>query len=395
MRVLHLTDVLPPSIGGIETALATLFSELRDLDHTVLTAQPPGSDGQHLGYHLRIRYLPMDSVVESLARLLLPGALRANRQMIAFPLHEWFRREAVRLSPTDVVHMHSYSIFRRYAGITARHPSWPMKPLVTWLSNLGTYGPRLLFTDHSLFGGPRSLFESVGNGLLLESLRFVVCVEASGKRNVDEFSRRSGRAIRTWMIPNPIDLKRFRPASHSHPEPLIVGYAGRFEKEGLDEVLRLIGAAPKWVQFQLALAVDASRRLEAEAEVGESPNLKVRWNVPYSEMPGFYNSVHVTLNPFAFGIPRTVYESLACGRPVVSLLREGVPNDVPTPAAPAIAAGDVQLLYKLLASFRQESQLDVQAKEARRFAEETFAASEIAARYRTVYEEIARFNSRS
>jgi len=215
--------------------------------------------------------------------------------------------------PADLVHIHSFAAFRYFAGIGDRHPTRLFALLVDWLRYFDAYQHPVLFTDHSLFGGPPEQFHAVRNDLLLERLRFVVCVERSGQANVQAFAAARGLPIRLWWIPNPIDTDAFRPGPLRPTNPLVLGYAGRYEKEGTKDVLRLAREAPAWVAFRLALAVSERDRAQAEQDVAEA-GVEVLWNVPYTAMPDFYRRLHVFLDPYTFGrhAPRSRH-SLAAG----------------------------------------------------------------------------------
>ncbi len=86
MHVLQLTDTLPPRIGGIETALLTLFRQMPDVRFTVLTAQRDahGAWGDHVQVH---RLALRDTVLR--VTCFLPPSLRRHSHLLAIPPHEW------------------------------------------------------------------------------------------------------------------------------------------------------------------------------------------------------------------------------------------------------------------------------------------------------------------
>ena len=381
--------MLPPHIGGIETALTTLFAELPEFQFTVLTAQPPSDALANLGPNVRIVHIPLEAFADVVVRRLLPRKHAGIRHVITFPIHEWARRSAAsRLAP-EIVHMHSYAMFRRYAGMATRHPDWPLGVFLDWLRDFGQYPEPFLFTDHSLFAGPPELFHRVRNGLLLERLREVVCVERSGLENVERFAREAGLPIRARWIPNPVDVALFRPAPLPSSDRVVIGYAARYEKEGFHEVLTLMEHAPDWVEFRLALAGSPEERVSAAAILQGAP-AHVEWNVPNAQMARFYHSIHLLVDPFAFGAPRTACESLACGRIVVRLRRDRVSEDLPSSLSPVADANDPASFYQLLERLRRTPQLERMGLAARDYAEETYSAKRVAEKYRAVYAEVAR-----
>ena len=385
MHVLQLTDTLPPRIGGIETALLTLFRQMPDVRFTVLTAQLDAHGAW--GDHVRVRRLALRDAVLRMTRF-LPPSLRRHSHLLAIPPHEWQRRMAASSLPADLVHIHSFAAFRYFAGIGDRHPTRLFALLVDWLRYFDAYQHPVLFTDHSLFGGPPEQFHAVRNDLLLERLRFVVCVERSGQANVQAFAAARGLPIRLWWIPNPIDTDAFRPGPLRPTNPLVLGYAGRYEKEGTKDVLRLAREAPAWVAFRLALAVSERDRAQAEQDVAEA-GVEVLWNVPYTAMPDFYRRLHVFLDPYTFGAPRTALEALACGRVVIRLLGERGTPELPGDVSPALDARDSAHFFRDFARFRDPEILQRFGNRARALAEAVYAAPKVAASYRDVFRAVA------
>src|SRR5207302_6560442 len=89
VHVVQLTDTLPPRLGGIETALLTLFRQMPDVRFTVLTAQRDahGAWGDHVRVH---RLALRDTVLR--VTCLLPPSLRRHSPLLAIPPPEWLRR---------------------------------------------------------------------------------------------------------------------------------------------------------------------------------------------------------------------------------------------------------------------------------------------------------------
>ena len=353
----------------------------------MLTAQPPSGKDHGLGRRFQVRYIPLERILDALAKSLLPAGLRSYRRLLVFPPYEWVRRRLATSISADIIHLHSYAVFRHYAGLLTTHPGWPIRPLLDWLCAFEEYGSRLLFTDHSLFAGPRDLFLAVGNDRLVEGLPNVVCVEKSGLENVRRCAADKGLVVRTWWIPNPVDMERFRAARLPSPGRIVVGYAGRYEKEGLRQVAELIESAPDWVDFRLALA-GPEEVASASSFLGTRKGVRVDWNVPYSRMPTFYESIHVLLDPFVFGAPRTACESLASGRPVVRLRGDRLSRDFPASVSPVFDPEPASF-FASLARLRDSGELGRMAGDARLYAEETYSAARVAQQYVRAYQEVA------
>ena len=309
--------------------------------------------------------------------------------MLAYPFHEFARRRMAASIPADLVHIHSFAAFGSYANRAARHPGPVSRSLVAWLRDFQGYHHRILFTDHSLFGGSRRQFDSIRSGLLVERLPHIVCVEKRGKANVAAYASEKGIDVRVWWIPNPVDTVRFHPASVPSTEQLVVGYAGRYEKEGTQEIFRLANEAPPGIQFRVALAIDPDQRTEAERKAKEV-GAQVAWNVSNEAMPRFYNGLHIFLNPFGFGIPRTVLEAMACGR-IVLRLTTGQEDDaeLPESISPRVDIREPAEVFREIWRLGERDLLARVGGASRQYAEEFYSAKLVASRYRETYTTVA------
>jgi len=390
VHVVLVSDVMPPAIGGIETALDTLLRLLTDIRFTVVARRPPSGRHPRFPPNVGIRYLSAGDLVQSIFSPLLPRNSRLHAPMISHVVHEWQRRKVVGSIDADLAHLHSYSAFRLVAGIWVRHPSYWTHRLLDWFRAFDEYGVPVLLTDHSLFGGGPEQFRSIFNGLLVDRLRFVICVEKSGKRNVDQYALEKGIDVKTGWIPNPIDSEVFAPAPYPENGVLCVGYAGRFEKEGTRDILALASKAPSWIRIRLALAVRPEDRDRASREVGGLP-VEVEWNVPNSDMPRFYQTLHVLLDPWSFGAPRTVLEAMSCGRAVMRIHPEPETDpELPLDIVPVLKAVDAARVYRALEQYRDPAVVRRAGRAGRALIERTYAAREVAAAYRRVYQQVSR-----
>jgi glycosyltransferase involved in cell wall biosynthesis len=171
---------------------------------------------------------------------------------------------------------------------------------------------------------------------------------------------------------------------------LLIGYAGRYEREGTQKILDLIENSPEWTEFRLALAI---KREDQDKVVGKvkPPRTRLVWNLPNAEMPSFYNSVHMFLDPWSFGAPRTSLEALSCGRVVVRLVDEdSSASELPAEVSPALKASTSASLFEGLSQFRDRELLASLGLASRLVAEETYSSQKVSAAYRRVYFELTR-----
>ncbi len=253
MHVVLVSDLFLPVLGGTESAVSTLLCSLPDVRFTVLTVQPVMGSAYPWGDNVVVRHMNLQHIINSIVRRLLPPSIRHHSGVVVYPIHELQVRLAASSTRADLVHLHSFLAFSSIASFAQRHVSRLTLNLADWLRDFDWYGHPLLFTDHSQFSGQWERFLSMHSDLLVERLRNVACVELSGKANVDRCAREKGLKVRTWWVPNPIDVQLFRPAPFPSTSKLIVGYAGRYSKEGLREIVELMNRRPDWVEFRLAL----------------------------------------------------------------------------------------------------------------------------------------------
>jgi len=387
MHVVHLVDVLPPGIGGIESALATLLNLMPDVRFTVVTPRHSGGQGYPWGSHVNVYELDAGDLVQRLVSPVLPARLRPASSLMAQLVHEVSRRRLAASMDADLVHMHSFPLFRFFANLRDKYPNVVTSYLVERLRAFNRLKRPLTFTDHSLFGGSRRQFESIQSGLLVERLENIVCVERSGKVNVDAYARERGLGIRSWWIPNPIDTERFRPGPLPSSSRLIIGYAGRWEKRGTEEIIGLTRALPDWAELRIALAVRSDEDLRSALSL-ERPGVKVFVNLPNSSMPEFYNSLHLLLDPWSFGAPRTALEAMSCGRVVVRWFSDETdvnPPEIPPEVSPTVRARGAQELFAHLSSFQDDLLLRGLGDASRALAEATYSSHRIVDAYRAVY----------
>jgi glycosyltransferase involved in cell wall biosynthesis len=138
-----------------------------------------------------------------------------------------------------------------------------------------------------------------------------------------ELSRRVDPAPVT-VIPNGVDVERFRPADRPPPEPCRFHFLGRLNEQKnvgllLDAVddLRRRAIAP----FRLLIVGDGPLRddlLRQARALGLDEVVEwMRW-VPRESMAAIYQGAHCVVNPSHYeGMSNVVLEAMACALPVI------------------------------------------------------------------------------
>jgi glycosyltransferase involved in cell wall biosynthesis len=121
---------------------------------------------------------------------------------------------------------------------------------------------------------------------------------------------------RVWILPNGVDLDRFRPMDQAQCQKTVGFDPGQFH------VLFPNGKGDPRKRIELAIeAVQALRSLKVDAKLDVLPR------VPHDQVPVWLNAADaVIVTSIHEGSPNVVKEALACDRPVVSVPVGDVPE---------------------------------------------------------------------
>ena len=153
--------------------------------------------------------------------------------------------------------------------------------------------------------------------------------------------RRGMPRWRTRVLYNPIDVDRFRPQAALReatrrrlgfaPEDIVIGFAGRFERQ--KGVMVLAGALERVMGAEAAVRAlwvgDGELAPEVEAAIAASPHAKRHVRQPWSDdVVTCYSAMDILAFPSirreSFG--RVAAEAQACGVPVVASRVGGIPE---------------------------------------------------------------------
>ena len=111
MRLIELTDMYQPVIGGLERFVALLSEELACRGHEVhvVTSAIPGAEAVDLSGSVNVHRLPLS--YQKLARGLSQDASRPFHPPAPDPLFRRMLAEVVREVKPDVIHAHAWSVF--------------------------------------------------------------------------------------------------------------------------------------------------------------------------------------------------------------------------------------------------------------------------------------------
>jgi putative colanic acid biosynthesis glycosyltransferase len=149
------------------------------------------------------------------------------------------------------------------------------------------------------------------------------------------------------VIPNGIDLERFRIVGTRAREVIVLGVANRWDdRKGLADFIELRSKiSAEWRIVLVGLNPAERRRLPENIE-GLSRTESVE------ELVRLYSQATVYVNPtYADNFPTTNIEALACGTPVVTYRTGGSPEAVTEGCGAVVEVGDVDGLAKAIEQY--------------------------------------------
>lgn len=131
-----------------------------------------------------------------------------------------------------------------------------------------------------------------------------------------------------YVVPNGANTELFHPnatLSRTLPEPYVLFFGALAPWQGIDTILEAV-RLPEWEpSLSLVVAGDGVKRHEVETLAASDPRIVYLGRVPYQEMPGLIARSLAGLSPqnneanrsHTGLFPLKVFETLACGAPVI------------------------------------------------------------------------------
>ncbi|MFP3989196.1 glycosyltransferase [Streptomyces sp. E11-3] len=321
MRVLHVTQ---PVDGGVARVLTDLVHAQLAAGMEVSVACPPGGALTDALAGLGCGVRPWQAT-----RSPGPGLVREVRSLAA----------VVSATRPDVIHAHSAK-----AGLAARLAVRGRVPTV--------------FQPHAWS------FEAVGGTAARLALRWerfaarwaarVICVSAAER----DTGRRSGISAQCTVIPNGVDLARFRPPRPDRvtPDagPLVVCVGRLCQQKGQDVLLAAWPAVLRELpDARLALVGDGPDA----ARLRESAPASVRFVGAVDETVDWYHAADLVVLPSRWeGMALAPLEAMACGRPALVTDVDGARESLPPELAPhcLVPPGDSEALARALVGLMRD-----------------------------------------
>lgn len=248
---------------------------------------------------------------------------------LPFPFYSGFRfgvpRVPTEVDDVDIVHTHTpFSL--GIAGMRlAKRRKLPF--IATYHTPTSEYAS-YLSTNGSIEGQVEALSEHYERWFFSRADAVIVPSETT-KRYLEEDIgvARRGPATRVTVIPNGVDVERFRPVEtdafereHDLPDGTIVGYTGRHGHEkSLGDVLDACERVDRDVTVVFGGDGPAREELEREA-ADRDVDARFLGFLDRDDLPGFYASLDAFLFPSPIETQGLVaLEAFACGTPVVAV----------------------------------------------------------------------------
>lgn len=352
LRVLLLSFIFSPNVGGVETHLDELCEYLRrrDVMITVITYQPIIGNQK----------APLKEIKENLTIYRIPW-VRGNlfNKLIAHPVFQMLY-----LIPAILL-LSSVYLLKNAKKIDVIQTHGFNMAVTGYLLGKLFHKPFTVNT-HVTFSFPKkSLYTNVLGNILRHAKKILVLTESAKKELIALGVPEKNIAIYHYWVDkqfHPIPKPEVRKELGISEKNFLVLFVGRFIPE--KGVLLLINAVKKMTEdIQLVLIGSGPLEKEMESLIANNPNIQVITGINRKELPKWYSVADVTIIPsynatstYAEGIPRVMIESFSCGTPVVATKAGGLKTilrkDVGFFVSPTVMS--IQKMLSELSSKRKE-----------------------------------------
>ena len=389
LRICLLTDCYPPSIGGIESHVYGLASQLGRLGHDVdvVTHQlvPPAAVQQ--GAQVDPPEPPTNVVVHRLKGLIVRIQ---DADPILDPRIITKVQNLLRAKSYDIVHGHSFGSVLALAGLrAARRLGVPT--LITRHSMVLTL-TQLSFVNRVLLEGELWVAKKWVDGVIVVS---EAAAQELATIDLPTYTIPGGVDCEHWH-PDPIARKRIRSLLGYQEGDVVVGYLSRLVRsKGAMSLLKVathIACLLPDVRFLIIGDGPMRPQLERQIEeLGLQTVVTVLGSKPWRETPYYLNAMDVFVFPSyreAFGL--ALLEAMACGVAPVARINAGAREIITAGETGYLIDSDEELFQRVLELAQDEGLRKRIGVSARRSVQDKYSWKVITERTLEAYGEAIR-----
>lgn len=362
MRILILSWVFRPNVGGVETHLTDLTEYLRSKDHTVyvLTYAPLTTGVTNVPLRENLKGLEIHRV--RWIRQWFFSRLEANSVLwstsLFAPLFIYTLIFMLR-HKVDVIHAH---------GLVAASIAGPLSKLFKTRGVVSLHG---LLEQESLLKLSR---------FVLMPFDSILALSKRSKRDVVGSGVPESKVV---VYTHWVDQSLFRPPLNRNEirEDLgiktscfIVLFVGRLcQGKGVGVLLEAAKKCPRGIEFLFIGPGPMEDEISKSAE--KLGNVKLKGPMPAETLVNYYGAADLLVAPpqYEEGFTRVVLESLSCGTPVLAASK-GCLVEMIDESVGRLVYPDVENLYRQIMYFyTNREELAKLAEQARKYAEERYS----------------------
>jgi glycosyltransferase involved in cell wall biosynthesis len=358
MRILELTSHYSPNVGGVETHLTDLVTEL--LNHKnkvfVLTYIP-------LTTKAKYRMVELRPNLKVLRISWIPGLFY---KLVDKPLLEFiYLLPGLFFVTPFVLITNNFDVIQAH-GLVAGFVGG------VWGK---VFGKRVVVTTHSEYEFPeKGLYRNFAKWIF-SNANCVLTLSNKSKLEVNKLGINEDKIkVFTYWI----DLNKFKNIKDAQKKLGWSGFSVLFVGRLVEEkgIKVLINSAKSWNK-NINLVIIGAGPLEdyCEKAAKNNENIKFLGKVGNELMPIYYSSVDIVIVPSIHeeGFGRVILESLACGTPVIAANRGGIKEAMDETVGSLININEKNIKKEVERYYKDQKLLQKKAKNSRKFAEKNYS----------------------
>ena len=304
--------------NGVAIYVFEVIRNMKNFSHEIITGERPihyPPMPQHMK-NIKIRQLTPFSLSYSPTPFQTRFSLRLRELSEPFLLYLRLQNLRKIAKDYDLIVYHSID-YRLIEVKNLRYFHSYIKKMLKILNDDKHIGTPKLYTDHSLlacdFEG--TYVPEISIGIFKNSI-------IMGRNSIEKakkWSKQQGYKRNIWHIPNSVDTQKFYWKPLPEKKKLVLGMAGRLGARG-DLVFKLLNKKIDFIDLHIAVFGSQGDINDLRKRCGS--HVTFYQNIPYDQMPQFYQDIDILLNPLPLQTnDRVIIESMSCGRPVIRVGR--------------------------------------------------------------------------